>query len=817
VTTISPTDLERYLRGVRDRQAILDFSIFQEGDERDFASVPLDRFYVPLRLAGRPPSDEAAAAEPAARRQQERRHEAESEFSSTALLSPQTWWAGPHRVLLGDAGSGKTTILRHLTGALAQAQLNQDPDLARAQTGAVRSDLIPLFIPLRYFHHYCRNTAPTRSIALGSFFEFLPNYFRQQHDLTLPVDFFRALLHSGQALLALDGFDEVPDAIARRQVIDVIRHLATDSALKRNFIFVSSRVAAYGGQHQLGGSFETLWVQNLNPEERAAQIEQWVRGIERYTERDLDANDILQRMPEGSPLADLAVTPMIVTTLCVVYFYDHRLPEERAQLYRRCIDIMLHEKLRPDEAGQVLAERAGNPAFKRQLLARLAFEMHFHEKDGVNQEQAARWLKDGFKAVEADEDKLAAARSFLDEVTARGTLLQERGGLFGFGRQHLTFREFLAGYHLILGHRPRDRAKLWPKLAPDDRWREPIRLAAGATVREATLTCEDYLQELLDLANQTTDAPATRLAGYKLAAEALWDLGPKGRMLLDKGLRQKIVTGLAERLKEPVIAAPQANLLTERVAAGQVLGRLSDPREGVTTLPPLLTQPLSGKFQYGDKKKERETAPFQAGVYPITNAQFEQFMLAGGYDELTWWSEAGRAWLKAPPGYRTQPIKEPEYWRDDRFNNPNHPVVGVSYYEAEAFCNWLTATNDEGRTYRLPTEAEWERLARGQQGREYPWGNDWQDGLCNTSEAGLKQTTAVGLFPGGQSPTGAYDCAGNVWEWCADWLDEDEDVRVLRGGSWNVNRNLARCAYRLRGYPDYSDAYSGFRVVSPIS
>jgi formylglycine-generating enzyme required for sulfatase activity len=147
-------------------------------------------------------------------------------------------------------------------------------------------------------------------------------------------------------------------------------------------------------------------------------------------------------------------------------------------------------------------------------------------------------------------------------------------------------------------------------------------------------------------------------------------------------------------------------------------------------------------------------------------------------------------------------------------NNPNQPVVGVGWYEAEAFCQWLTAIF--GRQYRLPTEVEWERLARGQYGREYPWGNAWQEGLANTAEAEIGQPNAVGLFPGGVSPTGAYDCAGNVWEWCLDWYDKDEDVRVLRGGSWDDGRNDARCAIRGRLHPNFSVNYVGFRVVSPI-
>ena len=171
------------------------------------------------------------------------------------------------------------------------------------------------------------------------------------------------------------------------------------------------------------------------------------------------------------------------------------------------------------------------------------------------------------------------------------------------------------------------------------------------------------------------------------------------------------------------------------------------------------------------------------------------------------------AWLQKPPDYRQKPVRAPEYWDDERYNIPNQPVVGVSWYEAEAFCNWLTATNEAGRIYRLPTEAEWERLARGQHGRKFPWGNSWEVGLVNTSESKIEQPSAVGLFPGGVSPTEAMDCAGNVWEWCQDG---DGGVRVLRGGSWLSSQDYVRCASRGRNLPHFGDNSYGFRLVSPI-
>jgi formylglycine-generating enzyme required for sulfatase activity len=173
----------------------------------------------------------------------------------------------------------------------------------------------------------------------------------------------------------------------------------------------------------------------------------------------------------------------------------------------------------------------------------------------------------------------------------------------------------------------------------------------------------------------------------------------------------------------------------------------------------------------------------------------------------------------------------PFFWDDVERSNPIFPVVGVTWFEAEAYANWLNGKRAElhlGESFpadfvvRLPTEAEWERAARGTDGREYPWGDLFDPTFCNTEESDPERkygigATAVCTYPQGASPIGAWDMSGNVWEWtCSPWSADDKSP-VVRGGSWLSHLRYARCACRSGYAPD--DFYSslGFRVVVSLS
>lgn len=189
---------------------------------------------------------------------------------------------------------------------------------------------------------------------------------------------------------------------------------------------------------------------------------------------------------------------------------------------------------------------------------------------------------------------------------------------------------------------------------------------------------------------------------------------------------------------------------------------------------------MSGARPGDPAGREVTLASFQIDQYEVTNDQYRIFVVETGHP--------------APWG------SFPEQLRD-------HPVTNVSWYDAVAYCEWA------GK--RLPTEAEWEKAARGAEGQVYPWGNVWESDHANTREAGIGGTQAVGSYPAGASPYGALDMAGNVWEWVDDWSGPDQTNKVFRGGAWNAINTWARTFVRNSARPNRATDSIGFRCARP--
>ena len=196
-------------------------------------------------------------------------------------------------------------------------------------------------------------------------------------------------------------------------------------------------------------------------------------------------------------------------------------------------------------------------------------------------------------------------------------------------------------------------------------------------------------------------------------------------------------------------------------------------------------------------------AAFAIDIYEVTNAQYRQFIEAGGYTKQDLWSEAGWAWM------RHQDRRQPSYWDTAQLNAPEQPVVGVSWYEAEAYCQWA------GKV--LPTEPQWEKACRGGDKRAFPWGNTpLQQTAANVSgssaERQFSAPAIVGSTPQTESPYGVHDLAGNVLEWTQTARDGQQFV--LCGGSGDVQSPHVGCGVRYSLLPGISANFIGFRCVS---
>ena len=212
---------------------------------------------------------------------------------------------------------------------------------------------------------------------------------------------------------------------------------------------------------------------------------------------------------------------------------------------------------------------------------------------------------------------------------------------------------------------------------------------------------------------------------------------------------------------------------------------------------------------------------FEIAHAPVTVNQYHIFLLDGGMDERRWWSEEGWAWRQGESdGWGREERSVPDGWNRQK-SRQYHPITGVTWYEAEAYCNWIA--NAKKQRVRLPTEEEWERAARGDDTRPFPWGEEFDPTLANTLESERGMTVQVGSVEGDASPFGIHDMAGNVQEWTAsDYEPLSEEnfppatLRVVRGGSFNDTAYGARTSYR-RAYPaGFFYPFLGFRVVVGI-
>ena len=757
-------------------------------------------------------------------------------------------------VLLGDPGGGKSTFVNYVAYSLALSALGGGEGASVAEESSLpgwpetERERLPIRVILRDFARWLPDPLPTRAEPCH-LWDFIEARLKAQK-LDFVAKPLCTALEQGRALLLLDGLDEVPTPAQRVFVRDAVRTFVDryddPNRVTRNRVLITCRVLSYqlpadpDAPDLRLSSFPTFELAPFDADKVDGFIDAWYAELARTgVVRAQDAGGLARELREAVRRPDLwrlASNPLLLTVMALVHTHTGRLPDARALLYEDTVDILLWrwEQLKAGGGGaaprlqQLLLEAGRSEMDLKRVLAQLAYQAHTQVDDGTEDGEALADIGEFklHKALAALKDgDLNWAGQVIETMKLRAGLLLERAPeVFTF--PHRTFQEYLAGAHLAT--QPGFAQQACKLAEAGAVWREVILLAVGRLVYRL----ED-IAKLLALVGELCPAAAPQDAtGWRkawLAGDALLEAGINrvGDSALGWDLLMRVRARLADLVTEGRLSP------RERVEAGDTLARLGDPRPGLGVDPEtgrpdfVWCEVSAGPFLMGegDRQHTVELSGYSISLYPVTNHQYRSFVEAGGYEERRYWTAEGLEW------------KEREGWNAPRdygtpFNLENHPVVGVSWYEALAYCCWLTEVwREAGRigpdeAVRLPTEAEWEKAARGTDGRRYPWGNDANPARANYDHTSIGSTSAVGCFPNGASPYGCLDMAGNVWEWTSSLYeaypynasDGREDLgargrRVLRGGAFNNLRDSIRCV--PRDDVDSSDRYFvvGMRVV----
>lgn len=754
--------------------------------------LPIDQLYVPLRFSlgvsfGADPRDAKGRAT--------ERLAAEAEAMQRGIPIERAFVRAAERqrrgiVLLGDPGSGKTTALRRLCWQAADA-------LHGPATLGLPDAMVPVHLRLRRV----RRADLDRNLV-----DFLAEDLRSPHldhaDATV-----RALCERAPLLWLLDGLDEIADRQLRADVAGWIR--AALDARPRDVFAVSCRYAGWHKEARLGASFLELDVEPLDDALRKDFVETWYRTVERAVrgpgpatesharERAADLLQVLGGRDFSSlRLASMAGNPLLISILCIVHRKDLELPRRRAELYDKCIQVLLEHWRHEWRKDQGVARI--DVAAARSVLQSFAWWLHQEQdRSDAESDACAAEVARSLATVAADAGLGVDGLAFLERVRDEsGLVVNPNAGRFAF--LHPTFQEYLtARYACELG--------LAQDLAGQsgvDWWREvallalsqgPLPFAEEYFARVlARAGCEQDSEFLARAIQETLHVPSGALAQALAAPGA-----PVERLrLLLRWVGQRPVEALLDALTPLVehsddAVAGEVRAILERAGRSvrraeresQIRVRVSDPSGAGLVRIPKGTY-LRGSKEWTDSQPVVRIAieEFWLARTPVTNAQYARFL-------------------------KDEPKQEPpRYWRDSKFNRPEQPVVGVTWDDAIAFCCWAGL--------RLPSEAEWEYACRAGSDTAY-WPGDGEDDLKRVgwydgnSEGRLHD---VAEKPG--NGFGLDDMHGNVWEWCQDrwhdsykgapvdasaWEEGASEHRVIRGGSFGDAARYARSACRSRG------------------
>ena len=690
-------------------------------------------------------------------------------------------------LIIGEPGGGKTTFLRLIACVLAKDALEQGEPVRKLHLGLSLDEPvpIPILIRLSALAGTLKKGCPAVNGA-GAWrvlLQTMEELFGKENSALLQI-----LLDNGNCAVLLDGLDEEPDQNIRKQMVDVtnaILHHWED-----NLFVLSSRPFGYHAVAALE-EMATAHIDSFGRDEIQKFLNQWANALfPDEEERDSKAylpelESAVLNMPR---IRRMAKNPVMLTCLCVVHWNERKLPEGKADLLAAVLRWLLNAK---EEKRRT--QRGYSNTFAEECFKALSWAMTSH-KDGKQVRADLTWAAEQLAGPFLDElgiqpDRLRKKGIIFLEAEMLDSGIIEQAGSGDIKFWHYTFQEHYAARAMAELSDADVPDGWWQAIKPhldDHQWDEVLDHFAGCLARTERRRLNLLVERVLSTADGslTSLARAVGVFGRILRILTVYDYQPPARHGWQEARDRVIDIFVLEGASQVPI--------DQRIAAAETLGQVGDPR-----IDPLAPEML--------------TVPGMEGVllgrYPVTVMEYNCFIENNGYSDSQYWEEEW--WnIKENEGWT-----EPGGW-DEQLEYQNRPVTGVSWYEAGAYCNWLTARTN--LSYRLHREKEWENAAANLNG-EYPWGDDEPYSELLNFDRDVGVPAPVGIYPAGAAPGGHLDMSGNVWEWNRNLYQEGGSFRVIRGGSWINGAQYCRSTDSINDSPDNRDYNLGFRLSMSVS
>ena len=774
-------------------------------------------------------------------------------------------------LVIGDPGAGKTTLLKYY--ALCCLQEKQDR-------------LFGDSLPVRVFYLPLRELKLDENRQYRTLPEQLSLWSSARANAIDAKVFDEWLRNAGgtKSLVLLDGLDEISDLELRKAACNWIDR--QHSGFPETYFVVTSRLTGYRKTEgvELEADHIRADVMDFTAEQqeeflskwfRAAYIrelcpvglnpEAWIDGQKRAAEERTKTIVEYLGKEENRGLRELAVVPMMLQIMAILWKEREFLPGNRVKLYSAALDYLLEYRDDRRRIPPLL------PADKARLVLSPAALWMQEELEADEAEHSA--MHKEMQKVLSTLDHPPSAEAFCKNLIDRAGLLVEYGEerreyLF----RHKTFREYLAGSQLTEKIK-RNSGLIAPLVEHfgEDWWNEPLTFFI-AQADAVMFDC--FMEALFDSEVSSELSPKQQTLLQTIITEAPQkttdSLCRKLLMPETTANRQRYILDCLKALKKQDFLDTVGDFQLQGLAHGSDIERKAEEvksvlseqldvkvREALKKAGPEWTPNVftntyeygsqyiwipGGKYIYSVTGKEVSVPDLYMAEYPVTNRQYRSFIgfLSGkplshetslsvkAYENAL--HDLANSGDEAVMGLDTYLQEERDlvkrfrskYDDERKFNKDEQPVVGVRWFDAWAYGLWLSMLT--GEEYRLPTEKEWEWATGGRREepgkvlnvKEYPWGDQPKPtpkhANFNENEGA---TTPVGRYPDGATPEGLYDIAGNVWEWMENWYHERSKKKALRGGSWGYSSEFLRCWARSFNDPIERSLNDGFRVVRP--